>query len=224
MTVALVGTTFFLTTRQEKQYTASSLVRVEQNITDATQAFGALQTGERLARTYAEIARTSTIADRVAVRLAGVVPRDQIKVKASQLDNLELLRISVTNPSPATAAKIANAVPPALSEFITSTGSLRDRITTVEPARPPKSPSSPSLTVNLTIAVLLGLLINAALALLLDTFSDRFEGAEELETITGQTVIASIPTLKFVGMARAPASEHIPDATDQLARVGRSRG
>jgi capsular polysaccharide biosynthesis protein len=225
MTAALVGTTWFLTTQQEKQYTATSLVRVQQNITNATQAFGALQTGERLARTYAEIAKTSLVAAGVEEQLNGSVPLDQVRVKASQLDNLELLKLSVTNPNRFRAARIANAVPAALSAFIKSTGSLRDRITIVEPAVAPTSPSSPVLELNIAIALLLGLLLNSALALLLDSFSDRFDGAEELEALTGHTVIATIPTLKLSELVHSGTEYgQMSDSTEPLARARGSSG
>ena len=43
-------------------YTASSLIRVQQRVTSANDIYGALQTGERLARTYAKIATTTSVA------------------------------------------------------------------------------------------------------------------------------------------------------------------
>ena len=61
-TALLAGAAYFATTKQTKLYTASSLIRVQQRVTSANDIYGALQTGERLARTYAEIASTSSVA------------------------------------------------------------------------------------------------------------------------------------------------------------------
>ena len=62
-TALIVAAVWFLTSRKTEQYTASTLVQVRQRVTDPNDVFGALQTGERLARTYVAIAQTSTIND-----------------------------------------------------------------------------------------------------------------------------------------------------------------
>ena len=57
MTALLAAVAFFVSSSQTKLYTATALVRVQQKVTNANDVFGSLQTGERLAQTYAEIAR-----------------------------------------------------------------------------------------------------------------------------------------------------------------------
>lgn len=225
MTAGLVGLTWFLTARQTKEYTASTVVRVQQSIANATEAFGALQTGERLARTYAQIAEASPVAAQVYDELNRSVPRSEIKIDAEQVQDLELLRLSVTNPSPTRAAAIANAAPAALSAFIKRTGSLRDKISTVEPATVPTSPSSPNLRLNLALALLLGLIFNGALALLVDALSDRVGTAEELEQATGHPVLTTVPNLKLVnaGLVRASAATAPPTPTGLASVTGIER-
>jgi len=198
MTAVVVGAAYFLTTRQTKMYTASSLVRVQQNVRNTEEAFGALLTGERLARTYEQIAETDSVSNLVKTQLRGTVPADAIAIDAAQVSNLELLGISVTYKDPEVAAIVANAVPRALATFIERTGSFRDTITVVERASVPTSPSSPNLRLNLALALLLGLILSAGLALLRDSLSDRIESIEELEKIAGHPVIAVIPNLKFM--------------------------
>ena len=197
-TAALAGAAFLATTKQTKLYTASSLIRVQQRVTSANDIYGALQTGERLARTYAAIATTTSVAAQVREQLPASVPSDAIQIKATQVSNLELLELSVTYTDPRIAARVANAVPAALAKFIAETGSVRDTITLIEPATPPSSPSSPNVKLTVAIAIILGLVLNGGLALLHDALSDRIVSAEELEHATGKSVIASIPTLRFV--------------------------
>jgi len=69
-TAALLGATVVLTSRQQPEYEATSLVRVQQSVTSPTEAFVALQTGERLARTYAKIATTRAVASAIEGELA----------------------------------------------------------------------------------------------------------------------------------------------------------
>lgn len=198
VTAAVVGAAYFLTTRQTKLYTASSLVRVQQDVRNAEEAFGALLTGERLARTYERIAETDSVSNLVKTELRGSVPQDAVVIEAAQLSNLELLGISVTNADPGIAATVANAVPGALATFIKRTGSFRDTITVVERASAPATPSSPNMRLNLMLAFLLGLILACGLALVRDNLSDRIEDIEELEKIAGHPVIAVIPNLRFM--------------------------
>ena len=197
-TALLAGAAYITTTKQTKLYTASSLIRVQQRVTSANDIYGALQTGERGSpRTYAEIATTSSVARQVRQDLPASVPSDAIDVDATQLSNLELLKLSVTYSDPVVAARVANAVPTALAKFIAKTGSVRDTITLIEPATPPTSPSSPNVQLTVAIAIILGLLLNGGLALLHHAVSDRIVSAEELERATGNPVIVTIPTLRF---------------------------
>lgn len=210
MTAALVGTVYVVTARQTKLYTASALVRVEQKVTQANDVYGALITGERLARTYAVIAETESIRSIVRSRLPPSIPDDQIGVSASQVSTLELIRLAVTNSDPRLAARIANAFPGALSSFVERNGAPREIITTVERAKTPSAASSPNLRLNLILAVLLGLILSSALALLLEAFSDRVGSVEDLENLTGYPVIATIPSLRFV-----PSVQDLPDEPTQ---------
>jgi capsular exopolysaccharide synthesis family protein len=219
LTGVLVGTTWFLTEQQTKLYTATSLVRVQQRVTSAEDVFGALQTGERLARVYERIAETRTIADAVRERLPNSIPDSAVNIDAAQVSNLELLELSVTNEDPEVAARVANAIPAALSDYIKDSGTTRDTIVVSESATVPSSPSSPNRSLNLAVALLLGLILSSGLVLLIESFSDRVEDAEELERITGFPVIATIPTLKFVSLVRGRQQERPAEQTDEELRV-----
>jgi capsular polysaccharide biosynthesis protein len=197
LTFGLAAMAYFLTNRQEKQYTASSLVRIEQKVTQASDLYGALITGERLARTYAIIAQTTSVRELVRERLPSSIPDDAINIDADQVSNLEVLSISVTYSEPVVAARVANAVPGALAEFVRQ-GTSREVISTMERATPPATPSAPNVRLNVIIAVLLGLILNSGLVLLIEALSDRVGSAEDLERVTGKPVIAAIPPLHFV--------------------------
>ncbi len=220
-TAALVGAAIFVTSRETKMYTASSLIRVQQRVTSANDIYGALQTGERLARTYAKVATTSSVASQIRKQLPPSVPDDAINIKATQVSNLELLELSVTYSDPQIAAKVANAVPTALAKFIAETGSVRDTITLIEPAKPPTSPSSPNVKLTVAIAIILGLILNSGLALLHHAVSDRIESAEELERATGHPVIAAIPTLRFAD--RIPTVERSPSGRGPIVAAEKQR-
>jgi capsular polysaccharide biosynthesis protein len=197
LTAGLVAAAWFLTSRQEKIYEAGTLIRIQQRIETPGTVITGLATGERPAQTYAQIAQTHAIAQRIAAQLDGKAAIGDIDISASPVEDLELLWVRASSPIPAKAQLIANAAPPALQAFIRETGTLRDRVVTVELAGLPRDPAKPNLTLNLALAFLLGLIFNGALALLIETLSDPLPDPDRLEELTGHPVLATIPSLRF---------------------------
>jgi capsular polysaccharide biosynthesis protein len=227
MTSVLVGATAVLTSRQTKLYTASSLVRVQHNVQDSQEALGALMTGERLARTYEPVAETKSVRNLANARLQGKVPDDTFVVDAKQLSDLDLLKVEVTHRDPKVAAAVANTIPVALTRFIDKTDTFPDKITMVERASPPTTPSSPNLTLRLVIALMLGLILSSGLALFREMLSDRIEGPDELERLTGHPVIATIPTLKLSPVPTVVSVKEPQEQVDEIqarAAVKRAAG
>lgn len=204
LTAALVAGAWALTDRQQPTYRTTTLVRVQQQVDNPGQAFTALATGEKLAQTYAEIAGTRTIAERISRLLGRSVPLSDIRghIKATAVENLDLLRIEVSGTSPAQVQRIANAAPTALKAYIGETGTLNDRVTVAEQAALPTSPAAPSMRKNLLLALVLGLILNCGLALAARLLRDPVGSVEEIERATGLPVLATIPRLRF---ARGPA-------------------
>lgn len=200
LTAACLAATLFFSLRQMPVYEAETLVRIQQRIDEPSQAFESLEASQRLTETYAEIIQSGALGDRVerllAPRLAGVVVSDR-DLTAQPVKDLELLTIGARDPDPRRATVIANAVPAALRNFIRETGTLRDSIATVAPAELPTSPASPNILLNLALALLLGLLVNGAIALLAELLADRLPDPDELEASMGVPVLTTVPTLEF---------------------------
>jgi capsular polysaccharide biosynthesis protein len=203
LTACFAAGAYVVTKRKQPVYEASSLVRIQQSIESPREAFGALETGGRLAQTYAKIVTTRTIARKIYIDLDGAVPLGEIvgHVTGAQIDDLELLAIQADSASPRRAELIANAAPRALRAFIQETGTLRDQVTTVQNATAPGSAASPNVRMTVILAVLIGLIFNGALALVRELLSDRFGGPDELERITHRRVLVTMPTVSFKSAA-----------------------
>jgi len=218
LTALCVGATLFFSLRQTPVYEAETLVRMQQRIDEPGQAFESLEASQRLTETYAEIIRSGALGDRVerllAPRLPGIVVSDR-DLTAQPVQDLELLTIGARDPDPLRAALIASAVPPALRNFIRETGTLRDSIATVAPPERPTSPASPNILLNVALALVLGLLVNGAIALLLELLADRLPEPDELEDSIGVPVLATVPTLEF---------PHAPRSFARPARGDRPEG
>jgi capsular polysaccharide biosynthesis protein len=221
LTAVLVVAAWFLTSRQTRQYESSTLIRIQGQVVEQSEAFGSLVLGERLAQTYANVVTTGSFYDRVYGNVSerlGISPR--LVLEAEPVRDLELLWITARSPSPKFATEVANAAPGALRDFIRETGTLRDQIVTVDPARVPVEPVSPNVKLNLAIALLLGLILNGALALLIERFSDRLPDPDELEVAAGRPILATIPVLSFSRSEAIPS----PDVGERLLEATRTPG
>jgi succinoglycan biosynthesis transport protein ExoP len=225
LTAGLAAAVWFLTSRQQPIYQASTLIRVQQQIEPGNtgETLRALEAGERLAETYAKAATTDTIAQQIYADLDQRVPVEEIagEISAEPVRDLDLLWIRVRSPIPARAQLIANAAPAALQDFIEETATQRDQVIVYEQAGLPREPASPNLTLNIAIAVLLGLLFNGALALVIEAVSDRITNVDELERLAGKPILAVVPNLQF---AQRPREEIEPPLATPARRARGAAG
>lgn len=218
LTGCLMAATWYVTSRQQPVYEASTLVRIQQRIEDTGQTLGVLAAGAQLAETYAEIVRTSAVNERIHAQLDGRVPYQEISLTAEPVQGLDLLWISARSTDPAQAQALANAAPSALDGFIRVTGTLRDHVVTVQQAELPREPVSPSLKLNLALAFLLGLILNAALTLMLELIGDRISDSEELEKETGYPVLAEVPSLRLGPLPSLELGSRTSSLAERLSR------
>lgn len=207
LTAVLVGVTLFFSLRQTPIYEAETLVRIQQRIDDSSQAFDSIQASQRLTETYAQIIETGALAPRVERLLERQAPGIVVSgkdISAQPVQDLELLTVTARSPDPRRAALVANAVPDVLRNFIRETGTMRDAVVTVAPAAIPRAAASPDIPLNLVLAMLLGLLVNAGIALLVELLADRIPDIDELEDTLDLPVLATIPVLDLRGAASGP--------------------
>ncbi len=83
------------------------------------------------------------------------------------------------------------------NQISTASNLQSSSITPLDAAIVPRSPVSPSLTRNLTIALALGLALAGALALIREVFVDQFRRAEDIEDRLGLTFLGLTPHVKI---------------------------
>lgn len=214
-TACVVVAAWFLTSRETKIYQAATLVRVQQKTSDPAAAYGLLSANAQLAQTYAEIAQTYNIAQRISKQYGARISTDQIHIKAAPVTNLALLWINARSPDPKIAQAVARAAPKALREFIRETDTLNDNILVVEKPGLPNAPVAPNVKLTVILALLLGLIFNGALALVRNMVSDRITDVDELERMAGVPVLAIIPVIHF--STRSPALQRVQASTQTEA-------
>jgi capsular polysaccharide biosynthesis protein len=207
LTAACVAATWYATSRQTRVYEASTLVRIQSE---------SLQDSQKLAQGYSEIIDSGALNSRVRRLLAQESLRQdasRVKLNARPVEGLELLWISARSNDSVRAARIANAGSRALRGFVRDTSRFGDRVVIVKAATRPTAAVEPRTSLNVSIALVLGLVFNSALALLFEAFRDRLPDPEELGQAVGYPVLAAVPTLR---LRRVTAVEDLTEELNML--------
>jgi capsular polysaccharide biosynthesis protein len=207
------------------RYRATSTIYVGSRVVDLKNAadvqYGQIATLDRFIETFArmidseQIAALATQQARLQRSAAEVVSA----TTAHQIKNTQLLAIDVSDPDPATAQKLANALADAFLlqvQDLEGTGRAKDAATNPAPegsvpnlpayifehARLPVTPEPTSLAFNLAVAALLGLVIGIGAVVILDYMDITLRGIEDAERRLELPVLGSIPDQNRASPAR----------------------
>lgn len=150
------------------------------------------------------------------------------KVVAQTPQGTVLIQISVSESDPQLAAMIANAVTLELTAAVgelspkstTATTTQMVKLTTVSPAAVPATPSGPRKTQNVLLALGVGLLAGAALALIRDALDSRVT-RREVGRVTEAPVIGTLGLSDEISRVRLPGRRSA--ASDQSVQARQLR-
>lgn len=184
----------------EKQYTASVQMYVSPNKDNPTNitSISELNYAQAVVDTYMEILKTASFMDLVAETTdLGYTGTDIKKMmEMSAVNNTEIFKVSITNPDPQKALLIANTIASLAPQKIIEIKNA-DAVKVVDPARLPTVPTSPKVLRNTAIGAILGLVLSAMLAFLLEMMDRRVKDEDDLIKHYNIPVLGSIP--KFTG-------------------------
>lgn len=190
-------TQFFITPQYQASCwlfvnTFSSDSSYTQNQISATQ----LQAATQLANTYIQMLRSETVLNDVSGELGGAYSPQQLSqmISASAITDTQILVITVTHPDPEQAAQIANAVaqvaPASIQSFVEGSS-----VTVPQYASVPTAPSSPSVSRNLLIGFLVGLVVGVGAALVAYFLDTRVTQQDNLSEMFGYPLLGIIPNM-----------------------------
>ena len=149
-----------------------------------------------LVNTYVNIIKSDGVLEKVIDEADLNVTAAQIRemLTAEVVDETEMFNITITNPNPALAAQIANAVakvaPDEISAIIEGSSPK-----IISYAKVPTQKASPSYTKNAIVGALVGVLLSAG-TIVIRTLSDvRVKTEEDLKRIKEMPVLGLIPDL-----------------------------
>jgi polysaccharide biosynthesis transport protein len=199
-----------------EEYEAQATLWITENT--GTASFDAVQAGEVLARTYAQVADSPTLAERVALGLPFEANDGDVQsaMDFEPVSETQLLRIVATDGDPERARVLANAY---AEEFIDYSRAqlgqtVKSQITFADRASTPSQPARPQPTLYTLVGALIGLIAGVGMAFLAELLDRRVRSSEELEELVGVPTLAQVPQL-----TRAAAAADAFEETFRLLRT-----
>jgi len=205
----------WLITPQIDTYTASATLYVGSNSLDVRPYSGEV-TGDRVAgfdriiKTFTALLPSQRVAldgiDEAGVDRSG--PAVAGSTTAAQVENTNLIRLSVTDSNPRVARALANGISDAFVEQINEVEPAGDQpnqvISVYERARTPAVPDPSNVLRNLALAGLLGIVVAGGLVALLEHLDISFRSMDDVERRLELPVLGVIPALgSHMPVARA---------------------
>lgn len=177
------------------------LVGQEKGITDTPGDVSGLQD---LAETMAEGIDSRSIAEAVIDQLnlqisPGTFLDERLDV--TPITNTQFVEVSYRDPDPERAKDVVNTIGTVFSERISRISPQNNSIsaTVWDDAATPDQPVSPSPLRNAALGLVMGLILGAGLAFLLEYLDDSWHSPEEAERVTGIPTFGVVPAFKTSG-------------------------
>lgn len=185
-----------------RQYTATA-----QNFVALTSANGdqdpltGAQFASQRVKSYTEVVTSPDVLNPVIQELGLPYDANQLAKQVSVTNPAQtvLLVVNAVDTSPALAAAIANSVSKNLGKTIqqleTPSGKTKNspvKVTLIEPATTPIAPSSPRVTLNLALGLLLGVAVGLGQAFLRHSMDRTVKSATQLAELTDSPVLGLV--------------------------------
>ena len=189
--LAFIGGTILFITPQYESTTKMYVLSKQDNNTLTQQD---MQTSLSLTKDYAELIKSRTVTEGVIAQLNLDLTHEELlkKMAVDSATDTRILSITVTDADPYEARKIANAIRDVAANHIKNVMDI-DAVNVVETANIPDQHSSPSISKNGIIGVLLGVLLSVAIILIAYISNDTVKTQEDVEKYLGLSVLGTIP-------------------------------
>lgn len=193
--VIALGITFFAIT---PTYRASVTIYVNntadgKNVSAVTG--GDLTTAQKLVHTYVNIIKSDSVLDKVVEAGKFNVTAQGIReaMTASQIDDTEMFRVSISHADPKLAAELANTIadvaPRVISTFVEGSSTK-----IIDHAKVPENPYTPNYKRNIALGALVGVMLMGTFLTFKYLFDMRLQDEEDMERYFDAPVLGQIPT------------------------------
>lgn len=183
---------FFIITPQY-QSTTKVYILNKQNASGSV-TYSDVQLSATLSKDYEELVTSRYVIEGVIKELNLDETYESLvgRVSASNATDTRIIAITVTDPDPAQAQRMANSVRDLAAKHITEVMDI-EAVNVVDQANLPDSPVSPSISKWTIIGALVGIIISAAVIIIQHLLDDTIKTSEDVEKYLGLSTLALIP-------------------------------
>lgn len=198
MLASVIATMFFMT----PQYEANSQFIVSQSETTQEQQItqGDIRTNVELINTYNVIIQSPAVITDVIDELDLGLSAGQLsnRINVNNAENSQVVNVGVTGPDHEQAVDIANTTVSVFMEKVPEYMNV-DNVSVLSEATHDSNPSpiSPNLTLNLAIAMVLGVMVGVGVAFLLEYLDTTIKTEDDIDKTLELPVMGMISTFNF---------------------------
>lgn len=206
---AAFSVTYFLIT---PKYESSVLMYVNNSsisVGSTSVSLSDLSASQTLVDTYIVILKTRLTLNEVIEQAELPYSYEQLRdmISAASVNSTEIFEVKVTSPDPVEAERIANTIahvlPEKISEIVDGSS-----VRTVDFAVQPTRKSSPSITKNVALGMILGFALSCGVLILLELLDEHIRDEEDLTAVYDLPVLAVVPDLRGGESPRYGASRY----------------
>ena len=153
-------------------------------------------TANQLVKTYSQIAKSRTVAEKVIeLEKLDLTPGAfSGKIDVQPVRDTQLIQISIDDPNPNKAARLANVSGQVFIKKVVDVMKL-DNVNIVDPAVPPQYPEKPNKRMNIMIAGVVGLMAAVGLIFLMEFLDQTIKSSEDINRYLELAVLGVIPRI-----------------------------
>ena len=180
----------------------------EANVENETITTTDVTLNSKLVSTYSELVKSNKVIRSVISNLAISEEEENIRknVSVNAVSDTEVIEIKVKNEDPVIAAKITNEIAKVFIENVKEYYGI-ENVRIVDEAEVDEKPCNINHTKNMLIAAIIGLILASMYAIIINMLDTTVKSVEEIEKITGVTVLVSIPTYETLPEERNKKSK-----------------
>lgn len=182
---------FFIIT---PQYESTTKVYILNKQSGSSVTYSDVQLSSTLSKDYEQLVTSRYVIEGVISKLNLDDTYEELaaRVSASNTDETRIIAITVTDPDPEQAQKIANAVRDLAAQHTTQVMDI-EAVNVVDNANLPDSPVSPSVPKWTLIGVAIGMIVSIAVIVIQHLLDDSIKSSEDIEKYLGISTLAVIP-------------------------------
>ena len=148
---------------------------------------------QKLAITYGEIIKSRTVITSTIEKLKLDMTYEELvdAISVSNVADTQIIKISVQNNNPMIATKICNTIPQIFTREVQRIVEASG-VEVIDKAIVPQNPIKPNKTMNIAIAMVLGVMASVFIIFLMEALDNKIKKPEDIEECIGIPVLGTV--------------------------------